>query len=580
MRMPKHAAATIAVTLLALAACAPSATPRATTGAAPSEQSQASPSGRTLVMIARSEMPSLASKPLQSLGLATGSGVRFFNAGLSLKDARGEALPYLADSLPQLNSESWQVSPDGRMETRYHLRPNLVWHDGTPFSTEDFVFSWRLYSTPELGQSASQPISLMEDITAPDPRTLIIRWRGLYADAGVLEASGVSNPPPFPPLPRHILEEPLRQGNWDTFVALPFWNVDFVGMGPFRLDRWESGSFLEAAAFPGHALGRPKIERIRLLFIPDFNTTLANMLAGEAQVSGDDSLSFQQALLLRREWSARNAGTVLLYPQYWRWTIIQQRPDLANPRALIDARVRRALAHAVDKSALNEALFEGEGIFAETAVPPSAPSFTQIDQAAIKHPYDLRRSEQLMGEAGFSRGPDGVWTSANGGRLAAELTVFTSPQNETEMSLMADGWRKAGFDIKETVWPAVLSRDAQLRGTHPGLSNTGGPSGEATIAQHNSAELPRPDNRWTGANRGGWSNPEFDGLAGTFNATLDRSERARLLAQMVRILTEDVGVISLYFNLNVTAFGSSLRGPSIAVPESDIAWNVHEWELR
>jgi ABC-type transport system substrate-binding protein len=148
------------------------------------------------------------------------------------------------------------------------------------------------------------------------------------------------------------------------------------------------------------------------------------------------------------------------------------------------------------------------------------------------------------------------------------------------MTLMANDWRKAGFDIKETVWPAVLSRDAQLRNTHPGLSNTGGPSGEATVAQHNSAELPRPENRWTGVNRGGWTNPRFDELVATFNATLDRPERARLLAQMVHILSDDVGVISLYFNLNVTAFVSNLVGPKIAVPESDIAWNVYEWELR
>ncbi len=582
MLMSRTMAAAIGVLVLIAGACAPASAPTASSGGpgAAVQQAPASPSGRTLVIIARSEMPSLASKPLQSFGFASGSGVRFFNAGLALKDDRGDARPYLADELPRLNSESWQVFQDGRMETQYHMRPNLVWHDGKPFSAEDFVFSWRLYSTPELGQAASQPISLMDEVTAPDPQTLVIRWKALYADAGVLEASGVSNTPSFPPLPRHILEEPFRQANWDTFVALPFWSTEFVGLGPFKLDRWESGSFLEATAFDGHALGRPKIERIRLLFIPDFNTTFANMMAGEAHVTVDDSLAFQQAMILRREWGARNAGTVLLYPQYWRWTMIQQRPEYASPRALTDVRVRRALAYAVDKAALNEALFENEGIFGETAVPPSAPAFKEVDAAAVRYPYDLRRSEQVMSEGGYVRGADGVWLSPGGERLAPELTVLTSPQNETEMTLMANDWRKAGFDIKETVWPAALSRDAQLRNTHPGLSNTGGPSGEATVAQHNSAELPRPENRWTGVNRGGWTNARFDELAATFNATLDRPERARLLAEMVHILSDDVGVISLYFNLNVTAFVSGLVGPKIAVPESDIAWNVYEWELR
>src|SRR5207245_9420331 len=106
-------------------------------------------------------------------------GARFFSAGLARKDERCEVHPDQAESLPRRNSESWQVFPDGRMETQYRLRPNLVWHDGTPFSAEDFVFAWKLYSTPELGQAASQPISLMEEVAAPDPRTLVIRWRGL-----------------------------------------------------------------------------------------------------------------------------------------------------------------------------------------------------------------------------------------------------------------------------------------------------------------------------------------------------------------------------------------------------------------
>lgn len=579
MRIPLRATSCFALTILTFMACAPTTSPQAQPRSEPGEQGRAS-AGRTLVIVARSEMPSLASKALQSFGLGSGSGVRFFNAGLSLKDDRGEAHPYLAESLPQLNSDTWQVSPDGRMETRYRLRPNLTWHDGTPFSAEDFAFSWRVYTTPELGHAASPPIGLMDDLSAPDARTLIIRWRGLYADAGVLEASGVSNTPSFPALPRHILDEPFRQANWESFVALPFWNVEFVGLGPFRLDRWEAGTFLEAVAFDGHALGRPKIDRIRLRFISDYNTTLANMLSGEAHITVDDSIAFQQAMLLRREWTPRSAGTVLWYPQYWRWTTIQQRPELANPRALLDVRVRKALAHAVDKQALNDALFEGEGIMTETSVPPTALSYAQVDQAAVKHPHDLRRTEQLMSEAGFVKGTDGTYVSAAGARFSTDLVVFASPQNENEMTLMAAGWRQAGFDIKEAVWPAVLARDAPLRNHHAGLSGTGGPSGEGTIAQHNSAEMPRPENRWTGVNRGGWMHPEFDRLATTFNSTLDRTERTRLLVQMTRIFTDDMAGISLYFNLNAAGFTAALKGPVTPVPESDVAWNVHQWEFR
>ena len=64
--------------------------------------------------------------------------------------------------MPQLNTESWRVFPDGRMETTYALKPNLAWHDGAPLTADDFVFAWRVYATPELGVSNTPPASLIE----------------------------------------------------------------------------------------------------------------------------------------------------------------------------------------------------------------------------------------------------------------------------------------------------------------------------------------------------------------------------------------------------------------------------------
>lgn len=525
-------------------------------------------------------MPSLAPRPLQRLGLTSGTAVRLFNAGFALEDDRGAAQPYLADALPQLDTDTWRVHPDGRMETIYPLRPGLVWHDQTPLSAEDFVFSWQVYSVPELGHAASPPISLMEEVVATDPHTVLIRWRRPYADAGVLDAAGGSSSPSFPALPRHVLEQPFRQANWEALAAHPFWNVEYVGLGPYRLHRWEAGSFFEAVPFDGHVLGRPKIERIRVLFVPDFNTTVANILAGEAHITVDDSIRFQQGMILKREWAPRNGGTVLVYPSLWRWVQIQQRPDYASPRVLMDARVRKALAHSVDKQALNEVLFENEGIMTETPVPPNVRYFAEVDRAAAKYAYDLRRADQLMAEAGFNKGSNGFYASPAAGRFATELAVLQSPQNESEMSIMAASWRQAGFDIKEAVWPAAQGRDAQFRNTNPGLSTTSGPAGEATLVEHNSVEIPRPQNRWTGANRGGWSAPEFDRLVDALHATLDRDERIRLLVQMARTYTGDAAVISLYFNPTVTAFVAGLRGPQPVVPTGTVAWDIHRWEFR
>jgi peptide/nickel transport system substrate-binding protein len=540
-------------------------------------------------MVARSEMATLAASPPQgmNLGLTSGTTTRLFNAGLSLENAQGSALPYLAEDLPRLNTDTWRVQPDGRMETTYRLRPSLTWHDGAPLTARDFVFSWRVYAVPELGRSDSPPRSLIDDVVAADDRTLVIRWTQPYADAAILEAGGgggTGSGRSFPALPGHILEQPFAQVSLEAFTALPFWSTAYVGLGPFKLDRWEQGAFFEGSAFDGHGLGRPRIERFRVLFAPDFNTTVANMLSGEGHITIDDSIRHQQGLILKREWSTNNGGTVLVYPALWRWVQIQQRPEYAATRALLDARVRKALIHSVDRAALNEALFEGEGIIADAPIEPNLDYYPRVDRVVTKYAFDTTRAHQLLAEVGLGRGGDGFLTSPTLGRFGFDLAVLQSPQNEAEMSIMAATWRPLGIDVREVVWSAAQGRDRELRQIHSGLSTTSGSGGEQTLSRHNSVNLPRPENNWgggSGANRGGWlAPPEFDRLADAFNATLDREQRIQMLVDMARIFSEEAAVISLYFNPTVTAFVAGLRGPQPVVPTSDVAWNVHEWEFQ
>jgi len=211
---------------------------------------------RTLVMTTRAEPDTIAAKEVMSVtGLSFDATPRIFNAGLAILDAREAPLPYLVETHPQLNTDTWRVLPDGRMETTYRLRPNLRWHDGTALSSHDFAFAWRVYSSPELGQATTPPISQMEEVVAVDDRTVVIRWRSSYPNADALEAED------FQPLPRHILGDAYQPEQIENFGRLLFWTTEYVGLGPYRLDRWQPGASLEAIAFDGHAWGRPKIDR-------------------------------------------------------------------------------------------------------------------------------------------------------------------------------------------------------------------------------------------------------------------------------------------------------------------------------
>ena len=107
--------------------------------------------------------------------------------------------------------------------------------------------------------------------------------------------------------------------------------------------------------------------------------------------------------------------------------------------------------------------------------------------------------------------------------------------------------------------PVAQLRDPQLRNVLPAL-NTGG-VGASPLGQFVSSAIPRPENRWSGNNRGGWSNPEVDRLWAAYLRTPAPAERAQQIADMERILSEDVGVIPVMFDIVTNVYAASLRGP-------------------
>ncbi|MEA2641507.1 MAG: peptide/nickel transport system substrate-binding protein [Chloroflexota bacterium] len=526
-------------------------------------------------MVIRSEPSSLGATILIPFGITTNTERRLFSAGLALEDGDGVFRPYLAEALPQLNTDTWKVNADGTMETTYHLKPNLTWQDGQPLTADDFVFAHQVYVTPDYGTAGQLPHTAMSEVTAPDPRTVVIRWSKPYPRAAELFHEL------FAPLPRHLVE-PAFARDRANLPSDAFWTTGFVAAGPFRVDRWESGSFIDAVAFDGHVLGRPKIDRLHITWNADFNATLANFLAGEADVPGDDSIRVDQGLILEREWNARNAGTVQYRPQLPRLIQVQHRAEYANPQAVRDVRVRQALASGIDKNAINESVFSGKAIVSDTLIYPTLSAYAVVDRAAAKYPYDTRRAEQLLTDAGLTKDSSGFFTDASGSRLNLEVRNIQSAQNDAERSIIADGWRRLGLEISEDVFTPVQTSSGETLGTFRALSIT---SASATpegvkVDDYIQAAISRPDNRWFGLNRGGWANPEYDRLAAGYLGTLDPNERQQQLAQAVKILTTDLGFIPLEFNPSVVAYATGLQGVNVKAGDVDPTWNIYEWNWK
>lgn len=532
---------------------------------------------RTAVLLTHVEPSNLSQhRATAGTGLTANDTIRLFNASLFINDHAGVAQPYLAVERPRLNTESWQLLADGRMETRYALRADATWHDGAPLSAEDFVLSWRVARLAELGVSELPPTKYLDDVQVVDPRTVVARWSQPFPMADALGGRA------WAPLPTHILQpayDAAIAGRIDALASHPFYTRDYVGLGPYRLERWEPGAYIEGVAFDRHVLGRPRIERIRVLFTGDPNTAVANLLSGEAHLAFDYTLGFEQGALLKRQWG--NAGAVIFNPDRLRYVATQFKPDVVSPREILDLRVRRAFAHLLDRGPLVDALFGADGAPAEIMLSPTVPYAAAAGNAVTKYVYDARRAEELLLAAGFSRAPDGTFLTSAGERLSPELRGATSGQEEQETAIVADTWRRAGIDVRTRLLSEVEDRDRQIRSTYPAFAGQStGLEEETVLLKLYSPNSATAANRWAGSNRGGWANAEYDRFYEILQTDLDATVREQAVVGAVRILSEALPVYPLYFNYVIQAHLPSIQGPRPTAVGGETTFSVHEWAWR
>lgn len=330
-------------------------------------------------------------------------------------------------------------------------------------------------------------------------------------------------------------------------------------------------------AFDGHALGRPKIERLLLRIVPDENTALAALLAGSAHYAECFALRFEHTLVLRREWVPSGKGVSLICPSAINNSAVQFRTELQKSPLLLDLRVRQAMAHAIDRRAIHDGLYDGEGVITDTFVPPEAPYFADVQRAIVHYPYDPRRTEQLMVEAGLVRDSDGLFAARPGERFRPDFWTTASTENERSAAIVAETWRRAGIETQSFVVSVAATRDPEMRAAFPGLATVGIGAMEDSIKNFTSVEIGSAANRWRGNNRGGWVSPEVDRLVEAFHTTLDRAERDRHVIAIARVVSEQLPILTYHPNFRAKAHDSSLQGPDAGAPSALSQWNIHEW---
>lgn len=496
----------------------------------------------------------------------------FLNAYFVVRDHNDEIQPLLAERLPSLDDGSWQVLVDGRMIVTWKLRPNAKWHDGQDLTSDDVKFGWEVGSDP-LSQVGRRGIArLVDQVETPDAHTVVLHWTQTNYLGGQMGERELEV------LPRHLLGDAFLAGK-ETFHQKPYFTTAgaFVGSGPYRLVDWMRDDQFTVEAFDQFFLGRPKIDRVVFRVVPDSRTALASVLAGTIDVAFT-ALEYEEGRIVKGEWDRTGAGTVKLQPTSFQYLSAQMRPEHVNPADLLNPTVRKALIYALNRAEIAEAASPGAALPSETNTLNGTPLGDVVIPRVTAHPYDARRAAALLEEAGWQPGPDGS-LQKNGERFRLELRVRnTDNQTASLFALMQQHYRAIGLELSQV---AAIGRDPTLSVFYPGFLNVGGVVNQQAVFQvFQTRYIATVENRWTGINYSGYSNPVFDRAVQEIDRSVRRADQQRWWAEAWRALTDDAGITGLYITSQPYAVRNGISGAVPASPVGSPAWAIQQWDLR
>jgi len=495
------------------------------------------------------------------------------HSSLSVIDHDSNVIPMLAERLPSADDGTWVVNPDGTMRLTWHLRRNARWHDGHPFTSRDVRFSWEFNNDRALPISTTSVHQNVTSIDLPDDYTVVMHWKLTTGFAHVLTRSDLTLHP------EHIVRPAWEAGDVDRLLAHPQFHEGFVGLGPYRIERWGQDGTVVFKPFEDFYLGPPKIGTLVHYSASNAVGVLTQLLAGTIQKTSRNGLGFEEGITARDEWEARGEGKVYFMPIGCRRLLM---PQEYNP-IFRDVRVRRALLHAIDREQLGTTLYGGQAPVAHFPLSPQEPGFAAAEAAAAKYAFDPRRSLALMEDAGWRRGSDGVLANAAGERFEIPFRVPVADNEQVRLQgAVAGFWSDIGVRARVDNASDAQLRDRQLRETYPGIATTdSGPTIASLSRRWHSSNIPRTENRYVGDNAAHWSHPEADRILEQVDRTFRKDEMESLLVQFARLYSEELPALTLYYTPEVTAVHRSLKGArprATGSGQNTWNWSCYQWE--
>lgn len=513
-------------------------------GGAGVAQASPAPSGGTTLRVALTQdIDSL--NPFVAVFLSSTQVMRLTYENLTMVGPDNAVQPGLA--------ESWEAAPDGLTWT-FRIR-DAQWSDGTPITAGDVAFTYTQIMTNPAAQDANgSAVANFASVTAVDDRTVQITTKQPQAS---LLATDV------PIVPEHVWSSRAGQmGSATNAEQLPV-----VGSGPYVITGYQEGQSVTLSANDRFWRGRPHVDTLQFVRYENADAAVQGLLKGDVDLVRDltpaqfDSLD-GNATIGRNEGRNRRYTEMLL-----NWS----NPNGADGQpfgdghpALRDVRVRQALHHAVDASAVVDRVKQGYSEPGHGIIPPVYPKWTFTPSDAQRRDYDPEKAKALLDEAGYHPGPDGVRVGPDGRPLTFRLIAGNQVPTNPQLLEFIAGWFKAvGVGVTPQIMSSNQIDDATVAGTFD-VAVSGwsvNPDPDATLEQQTCAV------NGTSRADSGYCNPAYDQLYAEQQATLDEGRRRDIVQRMQSMLYDDVHAIVLTHDAMLEAYRADRFTGFVLQPE-------------
>jgi peptide/nickel transport system substrate-binding protein len=558
-----------------LATCAPAAAQG--TGAAQPTFTPTRRGGGGKLRLLAWNAPTILNPHLAGGGSSTEAS-RVVYEPLAAYNPDGDLIPILAEELPSV--ENGGLSPDGTGVT-WRLKQGVAWHDGKPCTADDVIFTWEYAADPAttaLTRGSYENIRRIDKLNDHAIKVMFKEptpfWYDAFCGRGVI-------------LPRHLFAEYTGQ----QARHAPY-NVKPVGTGPYKLVDFKPGDVGLYAINPHyHVPNRPFFDTIEYKGGGDA-TSAARAVVQTGEFDYALNMQVDKDVRERLEQQGRR-GKFSIYPGaeveiIWinhtdPWTEVDgERSSLKVPHPfLTDLRVRQALAAAVDRGTIAEQLYGA----ADQPTNNFLVSPKRFHSPNTRWAFDLDKASQLLEQAGWKRGSDGVRVK-DGRRMQVVYQTSTNLVRQKTQAIVKRAFERIGIEVELKAVPGsvyfagdpgnsdnLLHFYADLQMDTPPARSV---DPQARIGRFGSWQIPQKANNWTGGNVPRWVNAEYDRLWQQAATELDAVRRGDLCIRMNDLIINDVVVIPIVWRHGVVAVSHQLRGMQPGPWDSNF-WNLAYW---